>query len=146
MSSDLLRRQAATEATKHKYWNRAFDWKDGVTCVHLARFHLRQMGHRPEPMPRVRSLVGAKRALAERGCANVVQLLDRQATLTRIAPAFMTMGDLAAVASEDGLGSIFICMGPQKLMGWHDAGADFGITGMCNVTIPFDVLDGAWSL
>lgn len=130
-----------------KFRHRAWDWKTGVTCVHMLRFHLWKMGHRPEPMPRIRSMVAAKRGLAERGCRDVSDLLDAQPGLVRIAPAQMLLGDLATVPGEDGpggLGAIFICDGSQKLMGWHAGGPELGLTGICNVIIPFDQLDGAW--
>ena len=136
---DLLRRQFATQETMAKYRHREWSWKEGVTCVHMVRFHLRKMGHSPEPMPRVRSLVAAKRALKERGCETVIDLLDKQAGLSRIVPAQMLLGDLAAVESEDGLDALFVCAGPQKLIGWHDAAK-----GMVVVDVPFKDIKGTW--
>lgn len=106
----------------------------------MARYHLRKMGHKPEPLPvRVRSAIGAKRALSERGWSNAVDMLDAQPGLKRIAPAMMLLGDLAVARSDDGLGSILICVGPQKLIGWHGA-----VDGMEVQDIPLDELDGAW--
>jgi hypothetical protein len=138
--SELVRRQAATTATMAKYRAAMFDWGKSVTCVHMARFHLRKMGHKPEPLPsRVRSAIGAKRALAERGWANTLDMLDAQPGLTRITPAMMWLGDLAVLESQDGFGAIFVCAGPQKLIGWLDA-AD----SMLVVDVPLMHVDGAW--
>ena len=123
-----------------KYRARKFDWRSSVTCVHMARFHLRAMGHKPEPLPsRVRSPIGARRALLERKWASVADMLDAQPGLARIAPAMMILGDIAVAPSEDGVGSILICAGPQKLIGWHDL-----VEGMAVLDIPFDQLVGLW--
>ena len=48
--NDLLRRQAAVDATLAKYRKRAVDFKT-ADCIRLARFHLLQMGHKPPPLP-----------------------------------------------------------------------------------------------
>lgn len=137
--SDLLRRQKALDATLKKVRGKPLDWAKGMTCVHMARFHLRQMGHKPEPLPRIRSLIGARRALKERGCANVIELLDAQPGLMRIAAASMLPGDLAALASEDGIGSIFVCAGPHKLIGWRE-----DEEGAVVLDMTFDQIEGAW--
>ena len=75
------------------------------------------MNHKPPMLPRIRSALAAKRALKERGWANVEAMLD--ALLPRIAPAQMMLGDLASVSGTDGLDCILICAGPFKLLGWH---------------------------
>lgn len=139
MQPDMLRRKAATEATMAKYRNRIWSWEHAVSCVHMLRSHMRRMGHRPEPLPRVRSHVAALRALKAKGWSSVADLLDAQPGLQRIPPAAMLLGDVAVVKSEDGLGAIFICTGPHKLIGWHD-----GAEGMVVVDIPLDQIDGAW--
>lgn len=137
--SDLLRRARALDAAKRKYGKRVFSWRNAVTCVHLARSHLVKMGHRPPPLPRIRSLVGARHALAERGWANVMDMLDAQHGLLRIAPAEMLPGDLAALDSDDGIGSIFVCAGPHKLMGWREDSP-----AMIVLDLSFDQIAGAW--
>ncbi|MDE8654773.1 DUF6950 family protein [Novosphingobium album (ex Liu et al. 2023)] len=139
--SELVRRQTATARTMARYRARPFDWRKSITCVHMARFHLRAMGHRPEPLPaRVRSAIGARRALDERGWKNVAEMLDALPGLQRIAPAMMLLGDIVVAASDgDDLGSIMICAGPQKLIGWHGAAE-----GMVVIDVPLDQLDGAW--
>jgi hypothetical protein len=118
--ADLLRRHEATEATLAKFRGKAWSWESGITCAHLMRFHLLKMGHRLEPMPRLRSLVAARRALAARGCANMGELVGKHLGLPPIAPAEMLMGDLATFASSDGLGALMVCAGPLKLFGWRE--------------------------
>ncbi len=114
---DLIRRRIAVEKTLARYRPKQFDWRRGITCVHLARFHLRAMGHRIEGVPRIRSALAAKRALRSRGWNSATEMIDSK--LPRIAPAQMLLGDLCAVAGTDGLDSLLICAGPLKLLGWH---------------------------
>jgi hypothetical protein len=139
MIPDLIRRQRATEATLAKYRAKPFEWKTGVTCVHMARFHLRQMGHRPPSLPRIVSLLGACRALERNGWASVADMLDAQLSLERITPAFMRVGDLAVLPGE-GMDGIVICAGTHKLLGWHQDWA----CGMIEMEAPLDNLIGAW--
>ncbi|MBB4857204.1 hypothetical protein HNO88_000511 [Novosphingobium chloroacetimidivorans] len=130
----MLRRQHATAATLQKYRDAPFDWAAGKTCLHMARFHLRQMGHRPEGLPRIRSAIGARRALDVRGWANVGDMLDT--ILPRIAPAQMRLGDVAMLDSGDGFGAIVISLG-GKVMGWHEGYP--GMTALEPIAIA-----GAW--
>lgn len=139
MTGSLLRRQNATADSMRKFRRKKHDWKAGDTCIHLARFHLKRMGHAVPKLPRITSLLSAKRALEERGWANVAQLLDAQPGLARIAPASMLLGDLAAADSECGMGAVLVHIGNGRLMGWHDA-AD----GMVVLDIPPADLIGAW--
>lgn len=132
--SDLLRRKAATENTLAKYRDKPFSWKDGHTCLHMLRFHLRQMGHKPETLPRIRSAIGARRALGQRGWKDVGDMLDT--LLPRITPAAMWLGDVALFQSGDGFGSIMISVG-EKVLGWSD-----GYVGM-TPHVPLDIA-GAW--
>lgn len=132
--NDLLRRQKATEATLAKYRDKPFSWKDSNTCLHMLRFHLRQMGHKPEPLPRIRSAIGARRALDERGWQDVGDLLDT--LLPRIPHASMLLGDVAMFRSGDGFGAITISVG-GKVLGWHDDAP--GMTALEPVEIA-----GAW--
>lgn len=117
MTNDLLRRQTATQATMNRYRKKKFDWRKRATCIHLVRFHLKQLGHKPPAVPEIRSLLGAKKALAERGCENVGELMDT--LLTEIPPASMMLGDIAMLEAEDGLGALVVDVG-GKVMGWHD--------------------------
>ena len=138
---DLLRRQRATAATLEKYRHQIFDWKAKATCVHLAHFHLRQMGHRLPVLPRIRGVIGAKRALTERGWDNCSDMLDAQG-LVRINAAEMLAGDLAYRSSEEGLGSILICVGEHKIMGWFQNEETFG--AMVVMDMSFDQLEACW--
>lgn len=140
MVPDLIRRQQATQATLVKFRNKPFDWKKAVTCVHMARFHLRKMGHKVPELPRIRGVIGATRALRERGWANVADMLDDQASLERIAPAFMKVGDLAVLPGDEVMDSIVICAGTHKLLGWHQDWAG----GMIEMEASLDDLLGAW--
>lgn len=115
---EMERRRAATQATLDRYRGKAFDWSTGITCVHLAWCQLRKMGHRPPGLPRVRSALAARRALQARGWSSVADLLD--SVLPRIAPARMLLGDLAVTPSEEGMGSVMVCVGPRMLMGWRE--------------------------
>ena len=114
---DLERRRVATQKTLDRFRNKSFDWQRGITCVHLARYHLKQMGHKPETLPRIRSAIAAQRALKQRGWESVEAMLDSM--LAPIAPARMMLGDLAVFPGE-GFGAIFICAGPLKVMGWRE--------------------------
>jgi len=76
MKPEMVRRAEATTATMNKYRNKPFNWKAGTTCIHLLRFHLRQLGYKPEPLPRIRSAIGARRALDKRGWQHVGDMLD----------------------------------------------------------------------
>lgn len=134
----LLLRKDATEATLKRYRGKVFDWSKGITCVHLARYHLRKMGHRPPSLPRFRSAFAAKQAMRERGWANVEEMLDSM--LPRIAPAMMMLGDLAVAPSDEGnMGSIMICAGPHKLLGWREDAPELVL-----LDVTLDELTGAW--
>lgn len=136
---ELLRRQEAVNKTLTKFRGRGFDWKAGHTCVHLARFHLRQMGHKPEPIPAFRSEIGALRALKERGCSSVADLLDAQPGLMRVQPAAMRLGDLATVEGAEGVGTVMLCLSAHKLAGWHED-AD----GMIVLDVSLADISAAW--
>jgi hypothetical protein len=83
----------------------------------MARFHLRQMGHRPTRTPRYRTAIGAKRALKIKGFDSMSEALD--STLPRIAPAQMLPGDIAALRGTEGLDALVICAG-ETFLGWHE--------------------------
>lgn len=136
---ELERRKQATEATLARYRDKAFDWSTGVTCVHLARAHLRNMGHRPPSLPRFRSALAAKKAMKERGWSSVSAMLDSM--LERIPPARMLLGDLAVLEGDAGLDSIVICAGPQRLFGWREDQPGLVVLG-----VTMDEVSGAWRL
>ena len=137
---DLIRRKRATAATLAKYRPQTFDWKKGVTCVHMARFHLAKMGHPVPVLPRMRGPIGAARALKERGWDDVAAMLDAQEGLTRIAPAMMLVGDLAVLPADEGFDGIVICAGRHKLLGWHQDWPN----GMTEMEASLDAVLGSW--
>lgn len=114
--SDLNRRAEATRQTLAKYRTLAFDWKGRVTCIHLARHHMRNMGHTPPAIPAFQSPIGARRALAKAGYADMAALLD--SLLPRVAPAAAWVGDLALLEGDEGFDSIVIHAG-GKWLGYH---------------------------
>ena len=134
---ELERRRVATEKTLKRYRGKVFDWSKGITCVQLARAHLRNMGRKPETLPRVRSPLGARRALKERGWESVEAMLDSM--LERIAPAEMMLGDVAIVPGDAGLDAIFVCAGPLKVFGWRE-----DAPALVLLDIGLDELTGAW--
>lgn len=124
---NLAQRAAATRATYVKYLGRPFSWRGG-TCVHVLRFHLRKMGHRPPAMPQFRSAIGAETALRAQGAADLAGLM-RGLGIPEIAPSEMIIGDVAILPGDDGrtdgiFGAVVICAG-NKFMGWHGAGEGF---------------------
>jgi len=134
---DSIRRRDATQTTLERYRGRPFAWRAGHTCVHMARFHLRQMGHKPQTLPRIGSLLSARRALEANGWADVAAMLD--SFLPRIPALEMRLGDLAVGEGLDGMGAIFVCIPPFKLLGWHEE-AD----GAVIIDFNRDALLGAW--
>lgn len=124
---NLAQRAAATQATYDRFLGKPFSWC-GATCVHVLRYHLRQMGHRPPPMPQFRSAVGAATALKAQGVDDLPGLC-RKLGLIEILPSEMIVGDVAILPGDDGrtdglYAAIVICAG-NKFMGWHGAGEGF---------------------
>lgn len=124
---NLAKRAAATKATYDHFLGKPFSWR-GRTCVHVLRYHLRQMGHRPPAMPQFRSAVGALSALKAQGADDLAGLC-RTLGLIEIAPAGMIVGDVAMLPGDEGRtdgihGALVICAG-NKFMGWHGAGEGF---------------------
>lgn len=135
---EMIRRQIATTATLARYRAKQFDWSRGCTCVHLARFHLRKMGHRPPTVPRFRSALSAKRALSANGWADVATMLDT--FLPRITPAAMMLGDIAVIPGDGGLDSVFICATSHKLFGWTTERPEMAMVDVFGLAD----LTGAW--
>ena len=134
---ELERRRLATEKTLARYGGKVFDWSKGITCVHLARAHMKNMGHKPQTLPRFRSALGAKKALKSHDWASVGAMLDSM--LVRIAPAQMMLGDLTVIPGDSGLDAIFICAGPLKVFGW-----DQREPALTLLDIDLNELTGAW--
>ena len=136
--SDLVSRQRAVEKTKARYEGKVCDWKTGVTCVRLARDHLRNMGHKPPTLPRFRSLLGAKKSMARRGWEDVAAMLDSM--LPRIPAARLLPGDLVVVPGE-GIDAIFVSAGFARFFGWR---AD--LPELVMIELDLDEVLGAWRL
>lgn len=113
---ELNRRRAATAKVWAKFRQRPFDWDKGGTCIHLGRAQLRAMGHRPPPIPRFYSALGARRALVKAGFGEVADIF-RSLGLPEIPAARLWVGDIAIVPGE-GMDSICIWSGDQ-LLGYH---------------------------
>ena len=124
---NLAARVAATNKTMAKYRGKAFDWKAKATCIHLARTQLRNMGHKPPPIPQFSSAIGARRAMQGAGYETLADIFDGL-SLPRIAPAAMLVGDLAMLPGEVGYDAIVICAG-GKLLGWHGAADELTVIG-----------------
>lgn len=118
--SPLVRRQYATQATLDRFRGKAFSWSGGKTCLHLMHAHLQHCGVKVPRLPSVRSPLGAKKALARRGCANMAEVIDSLGIERLPAPAMLTVGDLAYRSSADGMGGVLICVGANQLLGWTE--------------------------
>jgi hypothetical protein len=134
---NLHDRAMRTDAVLSRFRDRAFDWKGGATCVHLARAQLAAMGNAPRPMPQFRSSLGARKALAKLGFATLEALFD--STLPRIAPAAMWVGDLALLPGEDGFEAVTIAVN-GFVVGWH--GDD--LTRMHAIEVSQSDIRAAW--
>lgn len=119
---ELERRRRATARTLAHYQERSFDWRRQATCLHMARFQMKAMGHSPPRMPPLRSALRARRELERRGFDTVTELLD--SLMPRIAPAEMRLGDLAVIPGDEAAGAagfecVLINVAPRKFAGWH---------------------------
>lgn len=118
---ELDRRREATQATKDFFIGKPFDWREGRHCVKMAHYHLRQMGKRPERLPKIKGPIEAKRALKDRGFDNVSDWLD--SILTPIPPAMMLTGDIAITPGDEGFESVLVCVAQRKFLGWLPDGS-----------------------
>lgn len=137
--NEIGRRVDATIATQAKLKDKPFDWAKAATCIHLARYHAAQMGHKLPIVPRFRSVLGAKKALRDVGFDSLPDLLDSY--FTRIPPAFMKVGDLLAIDGDQGFHSVVIKGDRTKFLGWHE-----DAVGCTIIEIDVDKSVGAWAL
>lgn len=115
---ELERRRRATAKTLAHYQARSFDWRRQATCLHMARFQMNAMGHKPPRVPPIRSELRAMKELRGRGHDSLIALFDD--LLPRIAPAEMRLGDLAAIPGDDErFECLLINVAPRKFAGWH---------------------------
>lgn len=139
MKDELKRLADATTATRERFEGRPFDWTKSATCIHLARYHAQQVGHKPPMVPRFRSPLTARRALKQTGFNDLPGLLDSM--FPRIPPSFMRIGDIMAVEGDAGFHSLFIRGSATKFLGWHvDA------VGCTILETDLSVALGAWRL
>lgn len=132
---ELTRRKRALAKTQAKYRDRPHDWKE-TDCIRMLRSHLVAMGHKGLPkVPNYSTAIGAKRALTKMGFESVAQLLD--SLLPRIAPARAWLGDVILMGGLEGLDTVTLYVGGNKVAGWHEDGA-----GMVVVTPA--AIEGAW--
>jgi hypothetical protein len=132
-----VKRQRAMNRTLARFANKSFSWPEGRTCVHLLRWHLKHMGRKVPAVPKFASAAAARKALKERGWADVPAMLDE--LLERIPPAMMVLGDIAVVPGE-GLDAILICAGARRVFGWHEEGGERPVM----IEPDMDQIIGAW--
>lgn len=140
VQTDMQRRMAATQATMAKFRDRPFSWADRATCIHMARFHMVQMGHKPPPLPQFRSALGAKRAMAERGWNGLADLFDAMGLLP-VPAASLRLGDLATLPGDNGLDSVVVALGGGEFAGWRE-----DVDGMTRTAGAVGMATGAWRL
>lgn len=151
-AAPMVRRQMATQATLDAFRGKVFSWTGGKTCLHLMYGHLANCGVKLPRLPKVNSPLGAKRALAKRECGNMADVIDSLGLVRLAAPAMMTVGDLAYRSSEDGMGGVLVCVGPQQLLGWVDRvaaaeGEEGAAVPNCEVFImALDQVEVAWKV
>lgn len=136
---NLAERAAATEKVVARFRDRAFDWSDRATCIHLARAQMRALGHRPPAIPDFRSALGARKALERSGHASLEALLDSM--LPRIAPLAAWVGDLMLVPGEEPFGEALAISAGGALLMYHAEAQ-----GLANVVDVMPQVRAAWRL
>lgn len=137
--SEIERRTNATIKTQDRFKDKPFNLSGSGTCLHLVKFHAKNMGHKFPTIPRFRGVHGARRALKEAGYANLIEVMDSQ--FERISPAMAYIGDVVAFPGFDEFEAFVIRGDVNKFLGWHEE-AD-GCTVMeCDLNAAL----GAWRL
>lgn len=140
---NLPARAVATEKTLRIFRDRAFDWRSGATCIHLAHLQATNMEHILPDLPNFSTQIGALRQLRRQGVASLADLLDLH--FERIAPSRMLIGDLALLPhdpEDDAIEAITIFDGLAKLIGWHGAQPD----RLSNISRAGGHIIAAWAL
>ena len=133
---ELERRALAVKATQKAYEARAFDWQH--SCMHMVKFHAKQLGHNMPSIPRFNGPLGARKSMKAMGFDSLEQVMDK--FFDRINPAHMLIGDVMMCDSPDGLGGLLIRADIRKYLGYYDdAGCVIIDPGMKPAT-------GAWRL
>jgi hypothetical protein len=136
---ELDRRALAVRNTQARFEGKPFDWVRAATCIHLVRFHARQMGHKVPTVPRFRSALTARRVLQDMGHDSLVSLMD--AHFERIAPAFCRVGDVMALPGDGGFECFVIRSSVKKWLGWQQ---DYAGCGQLHCDMGQAI--GAWRL
>lgn len=137
--TELELRAVATQATEQRFRDKPFDWSKSATCIHLMRYHAAQMGHKLPVVPRFRTALGARKALAKEGFESLPDLMDHY--FARIPPSFTRVGDMIAVEGTDSFHSMMVRGGTTMFLGWHPQ-AD--VCTIVDTDLSFAV--GAWRL
>lgn len=118
--TDYLRRVAAAQATRDRFYGRPFVWGE-TDCARLAAHVLRELG-RPAPLSRFgrySTALGAARALRRRGFADLGAVLDDMG-LPRIPPAAALPGDIVGLEGEASpLTALTVALGGRRVIGFH---------------------------
>jgi hypothetical protein len=115
---EIDRRAKATLKTQARFMGKPFDMNGAATCLHMVRYHAKNMKRRFPTIPRFRGIHGARRALNEAGFANLCEVMD--ASFQRIAPAEMAVGDVMALPGFDEFEALVIRGSVRKYLGWHE--------------------------
>jgi hypothetical protein len=116
----MIRRQQAVEATVQRFAGRPLAYgRDD--CARMAAFLVKRLGVkvRLAKMPRYASAVGAARALATLGVADLAEVVDL-AGLPRIAPARAVVGDLLGLPGPDDTVALHVSLGSGTSFGLVD--------------------------
>lgn len=153
MGNEMLRRQAATQATEVRYRGHLLDIKARNDCMHMALSHAKAMGVKVPRVPPLRGWKSSLRVMAQMGFTTMADVMDH-CGFERIPPAAMLMGDIAWRGVPDDaeefsadparMGGLLVCVGPHKLMGWFANPETQG--KMVVMDMSFDQLDAAWRL
>ena len=131
MIDDRIRRAAAAEACRQRFYGKAYD--PGVRdCVKLATHALIKMGHGAGPVKGLRYDTEAKgyRLMLKAGFKSLPEALDAMG-LPRIAPAAALQGDLIAMdaGADNPFGaSMMVAMSDGLVLGFSE--------GMCSTWRP----------
>lgn len=121
MTTPLVRRHAALEATIARYRGRPFKW-GSVDCAKVAAFHLKQLGHSIAVTKggAYSSPLTAQRALRRLGYATLADMADGVG-LTPIPYSRMLLGDIAEIEGDHAIGSVGLHAGGGRLFAFHEA-------------------------
>lgn len=110
-------RATVTNQVLRRFRNKPFSWEGSANCVHLARAQMAAFGHQVPVVPKFRSPLGAKKAMAKRGFADLAAMMDAYAL--RISPAEMWPGDIAMLPGDEMFDALVISDGHGMVLGWH---------------------------